>query len=70
MVKKQKYDAEFRVFNEADRKTIAAILVTNGYDVGMHKRRREGRKANDYYLHITDNTGGDYSEIQTETSGG
>lgn len=52
----KKYDAKFRVYNEADRKIIVPILVANGYDVGQHKQNRtENGKAVDYYIHITEN---------------
>lgn len=52
-----KYDAQFRVYNEADRKLIVPILVANGYDVGQHKQNRtETGKTVDYYIHINESS--------------
>ena len=52
------YDAKFRVYNEADRKTIVPILVANGYDVGQHKEKRNGNgKTVDYFIHIRETSG-------------
>lgn len=33
-----KYDIELRIFSKEDRRTIAAILSDNGYDVGQHTK--------------------------------
>ncbi|MCC8157487.1 MAG: helix-turn-helix domain-containing protein [Oscillospiraceae bacterium] len=53
----RRYKTQFRVYNEADRKTIVPILVANGYDVGQHKQQRTATgKTVDYFIHITDNT--------------
>lgn len=35
-----KYDIELRIFSKEDRRTIAAILSDNGYDVGQHTKRQ------------------------------
>lgn len=49
------YDFEFHVYSREDRKTVAAILADNGYDVGFHKRKRTPTgKSVDYYIHATD----------------
>ena len=34
-----KYDIELRIFSKEDRRTIAAILSDNGYDVGQHTKK-------------------------------
>lgn len=37
-----KYEIELRIFSKEDRRTVAAILSDNGYDVGQHtKKSRE-----------------------------
>ena len=46
-----KYDIELRIFSKEDRRTIAAILSDNGYDVGQHTKKagKTGR-----CIHATD----------------
>lgn len=46
---------KIKIFMEADRLTVAAILVKNGYTVrqGKEKRTRTG-KSYDYYLETLD----------------
>lgn len=38
------------IFNEADRLTVAAILVKNNYTVKQSKRKRPGKRSYLYYL--------------------
>ncbi len=46
------YDFEFRVFKVEDRRTVAGILAENGYDVGIHRKKRTRTgKTLDYYIH-------------------
>ena len=49
------WDAELRIYQLDDRKTVMAILATNGYDVGQHKKKvTPDGKAVAYYVHVTD----------------
>ena len=34
-----KYEIELRIFSKEDRRTVAAILSDNGYDVGQHTKK-------------------------------
>jgi len=38
------------IMNEADRLTVAAILVKNKYTVRQGSQRRQGAKSYDYFL--------------------
>lgn len=56
--KKQKWDAELRIYGAEDRKTVMAILAMNGYDVGQHKRKSTPNgKSVTYFIHATDAIG-------------
>lgn len=43
------------VFNEADRLTVAAILVKNGYTVCQARERVEGKRSYLYFLEFNKN---------------
>jgi len=50
-----KYDVELRIFSKEDRRTVAAILSDNGYDVGQHKAKNsKNSRSLTYYIHATD----------------
>lgn len=50
-----KYDIELRIFSKEDRRTIAAILSDNGYDVGQHtKKAGKTGRSTVYCIHATD----------------
>ena len=49
-----KYDIELRIFSKEDRRTIAAILSDNGYDVGQHtKKAGKTGRSTVYCIHAT-----------------
>lgn len=53
-MEEREYDIELKIYGREDRKTVLAILADNGYEVGQHKRSRNGNsKAVDYYIHAT-----------------
>ena len=46
---------KIEIFNEADRLTVAAILVKNGYTVGQTRERAEGKRSYLYFLECNKN---------------
>ena len=52
---KRNWDAELRIYNVEDRKSVMAILAVNGYDVGQHKKKLTPTgKTLSYYVHVVD----------------
>ena len=51
----KKYEIELRIFSKEDRRTVAAILSDNGYDVGQHtKKAGKTGRSTVYCIHATD----------------
>lgn len=42
------------ITHEADRLTVAAILIKNGYTIRQGKEKRPSGKSNDYFLYIVE----------------
>lgn len=55
------------IINEADRRTVAGILVANGYTVSMHREKRSKNGRYIWYL-VAESNGEDTNCIAKETN--
>ena len=51
------------IAQEADRLTVAAILIKNGYTVRQGKAKRQGKNSYEYYVEYSDGKANGYDPI-------